>query len=335
MIFGNQMKILYAIQGTGNGHISRAREIIPLLQKHGEVDILVSGTQADVKLSQPVKYQLHGFSFIFGKKGGVDHFKTWLSMNLFRFRKDMKQLQLSDYNLIVNDFEPVSAWACKLQGVESVSLSHQAAFKSKKVPRPKTIDWGKLILSHYAPTTHHIGFHFERYDEFIHTPVIRSEIRSLQSTNSGHYTVYLPAIDDKRLVKLLSQIPEVQWQIFSKHNKQSYQEGNIFVEPINNEKFNKSLASCEGLFTGGGFEGPSEALYLGKKLLVAPMRFQFEQQCNAYALKHLGLPVIWGSNKNWLPIIKEWVSKPQLHQFNFPDETAKIIDDMVKKYARL
>jgi len=24
------MKILYAIQGTGNGHISRAREIVPL-----------------------------------------------------------------------------------------------------------------------------------------------------------------------------------------------------------------------------------------------------------------------------------------------------------------
>lgn len=329
------MKILYAIQGTGNGHISRAREIIPLLQKYGELDILVSGTQADVKLSQPVKYQLHGFSFIFGKKGGVDHFKTWLSMNLFRFRKDMKQIPIKDYNLIVNDFEPVSAWACKLQGVECVSLSHQAAFKSKKVPRPKTIDWGKVILSHYAPTKYHIGFHFENYDSFIHTPVIRAEIRNLKSENLGHYTVYLPAIDDKLLVKLLTQIPEVNWQVFSKHNKQAYQEQNVFVEPVNNEKFNKSLATCEGLFTGGGFEGPSEALFLGKKLLVAPMRFQFEQQCNAYALKQLGLPVIWGSNKKWLPIIKDWVANPQKHKFSFPDETAQIIDDMVKKYARI
>ena len=39
------MKILYAIQGTGNGHLSRARDIIPILQKKGDVDILVSGTQ--------------------------------------------------------------------------------------------------------------------------------------------------------------------------------------------------------------------------------------------------------------------------------------------------
>jgi len=328
------MKILYAIQGTGNGHISRAREIIPLLQKYGELDILVSGTQADVKLVQPVKYQLHGFSFVFGKKGGVDHFKTWLNMNLFRFRKDMMQLKLKEYNLIINDFEPVSAWACKLQGIESVSLSHQAAFKSKKVPRPKTIDWGKMILSHYAPTTHHIGFHFARYDDFIHTPVIRTEIRQMQPQDFGHYTVYLPALDDKRLVKLLVQVKGVEWQVFSKHTQVGYKEANVLVEPINNEKFNISLSTCTGLFTGGGFEGPAEALYLGKKLLVAPMRFQFEQQCNAFALKQFGLPVIWGSTKNWLPIIKKWVEQPQIHHFDFPDETAKIIDDMVKKYAR-
>jgi uncharacterized protein (TIGR00661 family) len=328
------MKILYAIQGTGNGHISRAREIVPLLQQHGDLDILISGTQADVKLAQEIKYQLHGFSFVFGKKGGVNHFETWKSMDLFRFRKDMNIVPLSDYNLIINDFEPVTAWACRKQGLESVSLSHQASFKSKKVPRPKTIDWGKLILSHYAPTTHHVGFHFKKYDDFIHTPVIRGEIRALIPTNLGHYTVYLPAIDDRDLVKIFKQIPLVRWEIFSKHTTTSYSEGNVFVTPINNELFNKSMASAAGLFTGGGFEGPAEALFLGKKLLVAPMRFQYEQQCNAYALKLLGLPVIWGSNKNWLPIIKDFVNKPQEHQFHFPDETASIIDDVVKKYAR-
>ncbi|WP_316770920.1 glycosyltransferase family protein [Pedobacter frigiditerrae] len=328
------MKILYAIQGTGNGHVSRAREIVPLLQKHGDLDILISGTQADVKLAQEVKFQLHGFSFIFGKKGGVDHFKTWKNMNLFRFKKDMSAVPLKDYNLIINDFEPVTAWACKSQGIESVSLSHQASFKSKKVPRPRTIDWGKLILSRYAPTTHHIGFHFERYDDFIYTPVIRSEIRELVNTNLGHYTVYLPAIDDRDLVKLLKLIPSVRWEVFSKHTKTGYNDGNVFVEPVNNIKFNQSMASSAGLFTGGGFEGPAEALFLGKKLLVAPMRFQYEQQCNAYALKELGLPVIWGSNRNWLPILKDFVANTQSHQFNFPDETAEIVANVVSKYAK-
>ena len=58
------MKILYAIQGTGNGHVSRAREIIPILKKYGELDILISGTQADVNLDEEIKYQFKGFGLI-------------------------------------------------------------------------------------------------------------------------------------------------------------------------------------------------------------------------------------------------------------------------------
>ena len=41
------MKILYSVQATGNGHIARAKEILPYLKKYGEVDALISenGTQ--------------------------------------------------------------------------------------------------------------------------------------------------------------------------------------------------------------------------------------------------------------------------------------------------
>jgi uncharacterized protein (TIGR00661 family) len=328
------MKILYAIQGTGNGHISRAREIVPLLQQYGDVDLLISGTQADVKLTQDVRYQLHGFSFIFGKKGGVNHYETWKSMNLPRFIKDMRTVQLKSYNLILNDFEPVTAWACKTNKLESVGLSHQASFQSSKVPKPKSIDWAQLVMKYYAPASHYVGFHFDNYDDFIHTPVIRREIRDMKLSNLGHYTVYLPAIDDKNLVPILHKVPNVQWEVFSKHCEADYESGNVKVRRINNQLFNESLASCAGLFTGGGFEGPAEALFMGKKLLVAPMRFQYEQQCNAFALKQFGLPVIWGSNKNWEPIIKNWVNNPQEHQFHFPDETAAVIENVVNKFAR-
>ena len=44
------MKILYAIQGTGNGHVSRAYEVVPELQKYGKVDLLLSGNQCDIEL---------------------------------------------------------------------------------------------------------------------------------------------------------------------------------------------------------------------------------------------------------------------------------------------
>ncbi len=328
------MRILYAIQGTGNGHISRAREIVPLLQQYGELDLLVSGTQADVNLEQPLAYRFHGFSFVFGKKGGVDHWRTYKTMDLKRLKKDISSIPLKKYNLIINDFEPVTAWACKLQSVPSVSLSHQASFLSPKTPRPTNFfHWAEWVFKHYAPTTHHIGFHFDRYDDFIHTPVIRSDIRRSTPVDRGHVTVYLPAFDDRILLTYLRKVPEVQWEVFSKHTQKGYTEGNVSVFPINNEQYNRSLAGCHGLLTGGGFEGPAEAVFLGKKVLVIPMKHQYEQLCNAEAARRLGIPVIQEVDENLPDRLRSWISDPFLVRMDFPDETCRIIDGMIKKFA--
>ncbi len=328
------MKILYAIQGTGNGHISRAREIVPLLQQHGEVDLLVSGTEAEVTLAQPLKYKFHGFSFVFGTNGGVDNWATFKLMNLPRLWKDIHSLPLKQYDLIINDFEPVSAWACRLQKIPSVSLSHQCSFVSQNTPRPAKWSYAEWLFKYYSPTTYHIGFHFERYADFIHTPVIRSEIRNLQTSNLGHYTVYLPAYDDKTLTRLLNKADRVQWQIFSKRQKTHYREGNVEIFPVNNEAFNSSVASCEGLLTGGGFEGPAEALFLQKKVLMIPMKGQYEQQCNALAASKLGVPVIHEIDDQFIYHINNWISNDKKVLVNFPDETAQIVADMVKRYAK-
>jgi uncharacterized protein (TIGR00661 family) len=328
------MKILFGIQGTGNGHISRAREIVPLLQQYGDVDLLISGTEAEVGLSQPLKYKFHGFSFVFGRRGGVDKWATFRRMNLWQLLRDVRTLPLNQYDLIINDFEPVSAWACRLQNVPSVSLSHQCSFISPKTPRPSRWNYAEWLFKYYSPTTHHIGFHFDRYDDFIHTPVIRSEIRQMETSNKGHYAVYLPAYDDKTLVKHLSKINTVEWQIFSKRQKSPLREGNVQICPVDNARFNQSLASCEGLLTGGGFEGPAEALYLQKKVMMVPMTGQYEQRCNALAASRLGVPVITGINAVNIPLISHWVESNNRVQVNFPDETAQIVERMVKQYAR-
>jgi uncharacterized protein (TIGR00661 family) len=327
------MKILYAIQGTGNGHISRAREIVPLLQQYGDLDLLVSGTQAEVSLAQPLKYRFHGFSFVFGTKGGVDKWATFKIMNLPQLWRDMHSLPLKEYDLIINDFEPVSAWACKLQKVPSVSLSHQCSFVSKRTPRPDKWNYAEWLFKYYSPTTYHIGFHFERYDDFIHTPVIRSEVRNMETSNDGHYTVYLPAYDDRTLVKHLSKTDAV-WHIFSKRQKTPVREGNVHICPVNNQEFNKSLASCAGLLTGGGFEGPAEALYLQKKLLMIPMTGQYEQRCNALAASRLGVPVVAEIDDDFATHLNTWIADDKKVIVSFPDETAEIIEGMVKKYAR-
>jgi UDP-N-acetylglucosamine:LPS N-acetylglucosamine transferase len=51
------MKIFYAIQATGNGHISRAMQIYPYLQKFGTVDFFLSGNNSSLQIDLPVKYK--------------------------------------------------------------------------------------------------------------------------------------------------------------------------------------------------------------------------------------------------------------------------------------
>lgn len=328
------MRILFAVQGTGNGHISRAREIIPILRKFGSVDMLISGTQADVLPDTPLDFRFHGFSFIFGKKGGVDYWRTYRAMNLPRLWKDIRSLPLKNYDIIINDFEPVTAWACKIQGRPSVALSHQASFLSKKTPRPSdNFHWAETLFTHYAPTTHKVGFHFSRYDDFIHTPVIRSEIRNQEVNDFGHISVYLPAFHDKFLVDYLKRIPEVRWEVFSKHSKLTYTDKNVLVQPINNQNYNKSLANSSGLLTGGGFESPAEALFLGKKVMVIPMKNQYEQLCNAAAAKHLGVPVIHQLKDNHISTLKNWIANHNTIKVDYPNETQSIIQKVIQSYS--
>ena len=326
------MKILYAIQGTGNGHLSRAREIIPILQKKGELDILVSGTQADVELPYPVKYRFKGLCFIFGKKGGVDVMATYRKSNLKRLYREINSLPVENYDLIINDFEPVSAWACKRKQKHCIGLSHQAAVIHKNAPKPKKKDLiGKAILHNYAPVSVAYGFHFANYGHGVFTPVIRSEIRNPPVTTGNHYTVYLPAYADKRIIKVLSEVKDIQWQVFSKHNKETYHEGNLYFRPIENDSFIESLVNCTGILCGAGFETPAEALYLKKKLLVIPMKGQYEQQCNAAALETLGVPVLKSLKRKHLDKIKSWTEKSQSIPVLFPDNTEEIIENLIRE----
>jgi len=329
------MKILYAIQGTGNGHLSRSMDIVPLLQKKADVDVLVSGIQGDLKLPFPVKYQFKGLSFIFGKSGGVDMYNTFIKLKSKRLYNEIKQLPVENYDLVINDFEPVSAWACYSADKECISLSHQSAVISSKSPKPSNFDLiGQMVLRYYAPSTSQYGFHFERYDKNIFTPVIRQQIRAIKTSVKDHYTVYLPAYDDERILKSLSRFNGVKWEVFSKHNKKPIIEKNISILPIQNDLFIESLASSKGVICGAGFEAPAEALFMQKKLLVIPMKGQYEQHCNAAALSLLGVPVIKSLKKKHNDIIENWLLSDKRVEVDYPDITERILEQILTKHGQ-
>ncbi len=324
------MKILYAIQGTGNGHLSRAKEIIPALLKRAQVDILVSGTQSEIVLPYKVDYVNNGLSFYFGKNGGIDFIKTFKNNSLLKVFKEIIKCPVKEYDLVINDFEPITAWASILRGVKCISLSHQGALYSKNVPKPSRRDlFGKLIIKNYAKCSNKYGFHFKKYNDKVYTPIIRNDIRLLKKTEKDHYTVYLPAYSDEKIIDVLSKIKGVKWKVFSKNTKKYYQKKNVYIKPVNSKKFEKSLASCQGIICGAGFETPAEAIFLNKKLLVIPMKNQYEQHFNAKALEELGVPVLKSLKKKHISKIQNWIDSNYDIKLDFPNETQQIVDDIL------
>jgi uncharacterized protein (TIGR00661 family) len=329
------MKVLYAIQGTGNGHMSRALDIIPLLKRRAKVDLLVSGIQADLPLPYPVKFRFNGFSYVFGKKGGINFWKTWQHSDIIQLCRDIWNLPVTDYHLIISDFEPISAWACVFRGVKAVGLSHQNAVLHHAAPKPsKRHPGAKWVLQYYAPTAHRYGFHFKGYGKGVYTPVIREIIRISHSEDSGHITVYLPAYRDDKILKVLGKITEVRWEVFSKHNLEEIHQGNVSIYPIDNTKFVQSLVSCHGILCGAGFETPAEALYLKKKLMVIPMKSQYEQHCNAAALKSMGVPVIKALKNKYQSAIQKWLASNETVDVTYQHQTPQIVDAILNNHLK-
>lgn len=319
------MKILYAIQGTGNGHVARAREILPLLDRLGKVSTVVSGISTEVSIGRPVDFRYHGLGFVVGKQGGVSIAETAKSLKLGQFYQDTHTLPVTDFDWVITDFEPVTAWACQWQKKPCTGLSHQFGTIHPLAPKTEKKDWfGRLVLHNYAPAFQQFGFHFMALGDRVFTPVIRSEIRLLVPENLGHYTVYLPAYSDELLLNYLSQV-NTQWQVFSKHSKRAYIKGNVAIHPVNNEAFVESLRTSEGLFCGAGFESPAEALFLGKKVLAIPMQGQYEQYLNAAGLVSVGGRSIPKLEQSTIQLVTNWVNDKTQLQLDYPDQTWAII----------
>ncbi len=329
------MKIFYAVQATGNGHISRATQLFPYLQKYGDVDFFLSGSNASLEVSIPVQYRSKGCSLFYSKCGGLDYWKIAKNIKPYQIYKDASNLPLKKYDVIINDFDSVTALACKLQKVHSVQFGHQASFLSEHTPRPKNKSrMGEFIFKNFAPAPQNLGLHFENYDSFIHPPIIKDDIFQAIPKNLGHISVYLPSFDIDCLEKAFLAIPDVKFHWFLQTIKEIHTIGNITYFPVSQKEFNKSLIDCEGIITGGGFETPSEALYLGKKILSIPIKEHYEQECNAAALKKMGVPVAYDVKDDFNEVIEKWLHSnivyPKIEANNIP-ETLEFLFDSYKK----
>lgn len=322
------MKILYGVQGTGNGHITRARIMAKALATVGaDVDWVFSGRSAEDYFDMDVfgDYQtFRGLTFSI-KRGRVSYVKTTLKNNLWQFNRDVRKLNVEDYDFILNDFEPVSAWAARRARKKVIGISHQNAFHYD-IPKSGSNIFIERFMRLFAPVTLPIGLHWHHFGQPILPPLIEPS-HYPNISEPKHYLVYLPFADLKDILVPLREFPEHQFFVYQPVQS-AINEGHIHIRPFSRENFQIDLHRCEGVICSAGFELPSEAIQLGKKLLVQPVVGQMEQQSNALALEQLG----YGSVTRELSVeaIGNWLTSPKATPINYPDVAQALVIWLIK-----
>ena len=322
------MKILFGIQATGNGHISRSTEIYKLLKQHPDVeqlDVLISGGKAQMGLPFEVNYEYKGFSFYYGKKGKISVLKSIGKANFLSVMIALMKVPFKKYDLIISDFEPITLWGAMLAGVKRVGIGNMYAVTSDKFPKTKGDFANKFFARVMCPARNKIAMHFQKYDDFVYYPVIRNEIRSAIPGDKNFTLVYLNSFTDQELLRCLVQ-PEFishRFVVYSKTADKQFTFGNCEIKPLNNDSFTQDMANCSCVITAGGFQTISEALYLGKKLFVIPLKKQSEQICNARILAGMGVKT---SVELDAAAIKIWLDNPNTVQIKFEDDLEKIVE---------
>jgi uncharacterized protein (TIGR00661 family) len=325
------MKILYSVQATGNGHISRAMELLPYLQQYGTVDIFLSGNNSSLQLDAPIKYRSKGLSLYYTCTGGLSYWKTFKKLEPLRLKKEINELPVDKYDLVLNDFEFITSAACAKKNIPSVNFGHQASFLSPKTPRPfKKNVVGEWLLRNYGKATTYVGLHFEKYDDFIFTPVIKQNILDAEPADKNYITVYLPSFCEPQLLKTFNSFKDHQFEIFCSQTKMIKQFGHIKLLPVNRSCFTKSLINCTGIITGGGFETPAEALHLNKKIMSIPINGQYEQQCNAVAAEKLGAYILHKIDDRFKTHFYNWINKSTPSKLDYSNSIPEALSYLIE-----
>jgi uncharacterized protein (TIGR00661 family) len=311
------MRILYGIQLNGNGHLTRSVEIIGNLIKRGHlVDVITSGNNSNLKPDFEHKH-FKGLDLFLNELGSVSWFKTLKKANIWRLFSDTK-IDVSEYDLIISDFEPVSAWAAKRSGKRSIGISNQSFTLYNEVNGAKDFIY-KEFVKRFAPCDEYLSINFQNNEGvFIH-PIVSKKLLNKNVYDKGFILVYLSNNNLSYLIDIFSNFKQ-NFVIYTSESIECPK--NIKLKKHDRDGFMSDLLSCSGVITASGFSTTSECLILGKKLWSIPFSDHYEQKSNSVQLKELGIFTDELSIDN----LNKWINVYSPISYNWINPIDKIIN---------
>ena len=200
-------------------------------------------------------------------------------------------------DLVITDFEPIAARIARKNKIPCIGLGHQYAFWHD-IPVANSNPLARFILKNYAPVEIPIGLHWHHFNQPILPPIIPQTLNHVSRMISSKVLIYLPFEELEDILNLVHPFTDHDFYIYHSLDK-AEDNGNLHLRPFSRQGFLNDLEDCSSVISSAGFELISEALAIGKKILVKPLAGQMEQYSNALALKRLKLGTVMESlNRN-------------------------------------
>ena len=306
------MRILYGVVGEGMGHAMRSRVVIDHLARSHEVQVVVSGRAHDyLKTRESDRLgvnKIWGLTIVY-EDNEVQNFHT-LFRNLKgavaggwprNVRAYFELAEQFEPDVVISDFESWSYLFGKSHRLPVISLDNiQIVSRCAHTPEilagsEVPFQLAKAVVKAKAPGCFHYlvtSFFFppvRKPRTSLHPPVLRPEILAARSEPGGHLLVYQTSESSSDLPELLrSSGHECRIYGYRRDLKEDLVDGALRFRPFSERNFIEDLRTAKAVLANGGFTLLSEAVYLRKPVLSAPVKKQFEQLLNARYLEKEG-----------------------------------------------
>lgn len=292
------MRIVYGVQSQGQGHANRAAVVIRALRARGHhVDVWTSGQppppyfMASHHVRAPIFTIRDGRLAVRASLGGL---RRALPV-LWRAAADLARALVRDrVDLVVTDFEPITAWAARRAGVPVVGVAGQYRMTRTDAPHPGTAADRALALGLITACTPRLtrwlAVSFSplrptRPRTTVIGPLVGDDLRGATPVQGDHVLVYTygrPAAD-----VIAALPPPHRYRVYGLGGPARH--GHVELCATDRAAFVRDLVACRAVVGNGSFQLASEAAVLGKPMLAIPFAAQYEERFSAHQVAVAGL----------------------------------------------
>lgn len=307
------MKILFVVQGEGRGHMTQAIALHDILSRKGHsVCAVLMGSSNRRTVPDYFSKQVHcpihlvqSPNFVTDKDDkGIRLWKTIYQnfLNTKTFINSLDQIHqlvvthqpdiiLNFYDLLGGIYNYFYKPKAKFIAIGHQYLAFHPCFPFAKgsmiqkqlfILNTKITALGadKMIALSFWDCPQEAGSKV-----LVWPPLLRGKIKDLKTKSDPFYLIYIVNSGyGQEILEMARKNKKIHIEVFWDHKEMpvKYQPlPNLIFHRVNDQLFLEKMAACHGLLTTAGFESVCEAMYLGKKVLMVPVKGQYEQKCNA------------------------------------------------------